>query len=325
MTGMLTRCVMTALAAMCCAWLGTAEAHEAVTYLLPASPNQPAFAPWLLAQQLGYYADAGYQVRFVAAQGGMDVARQLAAGRAPVGGAIGDTPILARAEGLHVKAIAVLGGGSLTVIVAGQGSGARAIADLRGKRILVLSRSDSTYYVLRGALASSGIRETEVTIETAGPRDIIGRVIAGTADACACVPDWQVQIVRAQPTASVIPTDRIFPSMAQAIVTSDATIAAKPDMLRGIVSATLRGMRFVMDHPRGAANAFAHIVPRYHGQEALLAQMFQAYAQETYAGQKVLGEIDAGRLEAVQRFYREQGFVANNVPVGELYSSEFLR
>ena len=86
-----------------------AQALQEVTYLLPAVGTLPAFAPWMLAQAKGYYKAEGLDVKFVAGRGGVDVAKQVGAGNAVIGGAIGDTPIIARAQGIPVKAVAVLG------------------------------------------------------------------------------------------------------------------------------------------------------------------------------------------------------------------------
>ena len=85
-----------------------AQAQE-ITYLLPAPGTLPAFGPWMLAQAKGYYEQEGLKVNFVAARGGVDVAKQIGAGNAVIGGAIGDTPIIARSQGIPVKAVAVLG------------------------------------------------------------------------------------------------------------------------------------------------------------------------------------------------------------------------
>ncbi len=318
---LLSALIMTATAILASA---SARAGEPVTYLLPASPDQPAFAPWLIARQLGFYAGEGYDVRFAAGRGGTDVAQQLAIGRVPVGGAIGDTPIIMRNYGVHVRVIATLGGGSLTVIVAGADRGIHTLQDLRGKRVVVLSQADSTYHVLLGALAAAGLGQHDVVIETASPKDIVRRVVAGSDDACACVPDWEVQILRAQPGAVSIPTDSDFPSMAQAILATDRMIATKPEMLRAVVTATLRGMRFIMADPRKAADVYVQAVPRYKGQEDLMARILQAYVDRAYRGQAIPGATDAGRLEALQRFYLQQKIVRREVPVGELYTNEFV-
>jgi NitT/TauT family transport system substrate-binding protein len=79
--------------ALCaCALTSPATAAEKITYLLPAPPSLPAFAPWVLAKHLGYYAETGYDVEFVVARGGVDVAKQIGVGNAPIGGAIGIRP-----------------------------------------------------------------------------------------------------------------------------------------------------------------------------------------------------------------------------------------
>src|ERR1700682_374720 len=80
-----------------------AGAAEKIPYLLPAPPSLPAFAPWVLAKHLGYYSEAGYDVEFVVARGGVDVAKQIGVGNAPIGGAIGDTPIIVRGNGVPGK------------------------------------------------------------------------------------------------------------------------------------------------------------------------------------------------------------------------------
>ena len=66
--------------------LGIACAAQAqptkVTYLLPAPPNSPAFAPWIIAKEKGYYTAQDLDLTFIAAKGGVDVAKQIGAGNA---------------------------------------------------------------------------------------------------------------------------------------------------------------------------------------------------------------------------------------------------
>src|SRR5204863_7126445 len=88
-----------------------AQNLEEVNYLMPAAPTLPSFIPWVLAQQRGYYANEGLKVTYQVARGGVDVAVQVGAGNAPVGGGIGETTIITRAQGIPAKVVAVLGGG----------------------------------------------------------------------------------------------------------------------------------------------------------------------------------------------------------------------
>ncbi len=63
-----------------------ALAQEKVTYLFPAPPILPAFAPLQLAKGKGYFKDAGLDVDFQVARGGVEVAKMVGAGNAPIGG-----------------------------------------------------------------------------------------------------------------------------------------------------------------------------------------------------------------------------------------------
>src|SRR5437016_14038344 len=112
-----------------------AAAEEEITYLLPAPAILPAFSPLMIAQHKGYYTAEGLKVRFVTGQGGADVATQVGAGNAELGGGIGDTTIVVRPNGVPVRAVALLGGGGLHQLVIREDAGIADPRQLRGKVI----------------------------------------------------------------------------------------------------------------------------------------------------------------------------------------------
>ena len=302
-----------------------AQAGEKVTYLLPAPAFLPAFGPWMVAKARGYYAKDGLDVDFEAAKGGADVAKQVGVGNAVIGGAIGDTPIIVRANGVPVKAVAVLGGGGLMQLVMRADSPIKSPADLKGQTVTVLAYQDTTYYALLGMLAKVGLSKNDVNIQAAGATNVWKLFVAGKAAAMAAVPDWIVDAEGANAKLRIIPADEYFPSMAQAIVASDATIKAKPKLIRDLVQATLHGLRDIMQDPAGAAHDYVKAVPQNAGREAAMAKTFELYNKYVYPGQKVLGEIDPKRLAEVENFYVKQKIVEKATPIGELYTNEFIK
>jgi NitT/TauT family transport system substrate-binding protein len=306
-------------------WAGPAAAAEKITYLLPAPPSLPAFAPWVLAKHLGYYSEAGYDVDFVVARGGVDVAKQIGVGNAAIGGAIGDTPIIVRGNGVPVKAVGVMGGGALTVVVGRKDRGIEKLEDLRGKKISVLAFQDTTYYALLGALASKNITKNDVDAQAVGPASVASLVVAGTVDACACTPDWEINVKDGVSNTVSLPTKDYFQSMSQAILASDKMIAERPEMVRAIVKATLRGMKFVMDDPNKAALAYVEASPSFKGKEELMKKILANYTERTYKGQSTLGAMDPQRLANLQKFYKSQGFIEAELPVDQLYSNDFIK
>lgn len=298
---------------------------EEVTYLLPAAAFLPAFGPWMLAQTRGYYASEGLKVNFVVGKGGVDVAKQVGAGNAPIGGAIGDTPIIARAQGVPVKAVAVLGGRSLTQLVVHAGKGINGPRDLKGRTITTMAYQDTTFFALQGMLASAGLTKADVDAQAAGPAGVWQLFAAGKADAMAAVPDWIVSATQAGAQVKVFSSDEYFKSMAQAILASDETIQKRPELVRKLVRATLKGMADIMKDPAAAARDYANAVPQHKGKEATVEAVFALYNQYVYPGQKVLGAMDPERLAAVQKFYVKEGIVPKESPLADLYTNQFVQ
>lgn len=321
---MIDRLVFTAAIALFTAM--PSQAQEKITYLLPAPEVLPAFAPWMLAKHLGYYKAEGYDVSFVVARGGVDVAKQVGSGNAPVGGGIGDTPIIVRANGVPVKAVALLGGGALMVIVARADRGIAKLEDLKGKTVTTLSFQDTTYYSLLGSLSKVGLSKNDVNIQAVGPRGVPTMVISGQADACACVPDWEVEVTQGLSNKVVaMPSLGYFPSMAQAIIVADDTIRQNPKLVAAIVRATIKGMTFIMSDPDKAAAEYVQAVPAHKGKDAQMSAILRNFTERTYKGQTKPGLIDEQRLAAVQDFYVKQGLVEKATPVKELFTNDFVQ
>lgn len=308
--------------------LGMACAAQAqptkVTYLLPAPPNTPAFAPWIIAKEKGYYAAQDLDLTFIAAKGGVDVAKQIGAGNALIGGAIGDTPIVVRANGIPVRAVAVLGDGGVTMIATNAKDNINSIRDLKGKTMTVMSYSDTTYYALLASLRKAGLGKNDVNIQAAGPSGVWQLFSANKAQAMAGVPDWVVTAEEAGVQIKLIPQDQIFESMAQAILASDDAIKNQPQVVRGVVQGTLQGMRDIIQDPRAAAVTFAKAVPAYAGKEDLLEKIFKLYVEHVYANQAVLGHIDPEHLDKVRQFYVSEGIVTQATPLEELFTNQFV-
>lgn len=322
---MAARWAMAAGAATLMAMTGGANALEKIVYLLPAPAFLPAFGPWMLAKERGYFSAVGLDVDFEAAQGGADAAKQVGAGNAVIGGAIGDTPIIVRAHGVPVKAVALLGGGGLMQLVLHADSSIKGPQDLKGKTISVMAYQDTTYYALLGMLAKVGLTKNDVNAEAVGATNIWKLFVAGKVDAMASVPDWTVEAIDAGAKVKVIRADDYFHSMAQIIIASDQTIREKPDLIRKLVQATIHGVQDIMKDPEGAARDYVKAVPQRAGQEAKMAQVFKLYDEYVYPGQKVLGEMDSKRLAELQDFYLKEGIIDKATPVKDLYTDQFVR
>ena len=317
-----------ALAAVLAAgFVGTtnANAQEKVTYLFPAPPILPAFAPLQLAKGKGYFKEAGLDVEFQVARGGVEVAKMVGAGNAPIGGIVGDGPIMVRGNGVPVKIVALFGGKGFMQTTVREDAGIDKPADLKGKTITVLSYQDTTFYALLGLLASVGLTQNDVNIQAAGPTGVWESVATGKSVGMAGVPDWIALLEAAGTKIKIIPTDQYFPHLAQGIAVSDQMIKDNPEMIQKFVTAAMRGMKDVMDNPDKAAEDFVSFVPQWKGKEAVIKAALNYYQKLVYVDQKRLGEINPARLSKLQDFYVEKGFIQKKTPVEDLYTNQFIK
>ena len=328
-TMMLSRRLLLASGAAAGMGLLSASAHaqgaEKITYLFPAPPILPAFGPIRLAQSKGYFKEAGLDVEFAVGRGGVDVAKQVGAGNAPLGGIVADGPIMVRGNGVPVKIVCVFGGRGFMQLVVREDSGIEKPADLKGKTITVMSYQDTTFYALLGLMASAGLTQNDVNVQQVGPTGVWQFVAEGKSAGMAGVPDWIPPVQAAGVKVRVIPTETFFPHMAQGIAASDDIIKQKPEMIRKFVRAALRAMKDIMDNPDKTADEFAAAVPEWKGKESSVKFAFNMYAKDVYPGQKVLGEADGARLAKLQDFYLAKGFIQKPTPVEELYTNEFVK
>ncbi|TFL15680.1 ABC transporter substrate-binding protein [Pusillimonas caeni] len=304
----------------------TSGAVEEVMVLTPAPPTLPAFAPWVIAQSRGYYADEGLKVNLMAANGGaVQVAKQVGAGIAIAGSSVGDAPLFLRANGVPIKVVAMLGGRSLMrVVVSADNEAIQTPKDLKGKTITTSSYTDSVYYNFLGMMAQYGVKKGDMNIQAAGPNGIWKLFSTGDADAMIAVPDSMASAVEAGANVKVFYAEDYFPGLAQAIVASDQVIKDRPDLVKKIVSATLRAMKDIMDDPEALAKEFIQVVPSYVGRESYVSEVIMAYAKNVYPGQQVLGQMDEERLRALQDFYLKEGLLEKRMPLSDVYTNQFV-
>jgi len=113
--------------------------------------------------------------------------------------------------------------------------------------------------------------------------------------------------------------------MAQAILASDDAIENHPEVVQGVVTATLKGMRDIMADPKQAAIDFAKAVPNFKGKEDYLERAFSLFNQRVYKNPPMPGLIDEARLAEVAKFYLNEGIVKREVPLDELFTNEFAK
>lgn len=303
-----------------------AQAQTPLTYLFPAPDFLPAFAPFHIAMGMGFYEEEGLDVTFRVGQGGADVATQVAVGNADMGGGMGDTAMIVRANGLPIRGVALLGGQGLTHLAWRNDSGITSVEDMAGRAIATISFQDTAFYNLLAVLADHGLSRSDVDVQALGSGGLIQNMIAGSVEAMTGVPEWIVAIEDAGVELTVVPARNYFPAQAQALIASDQVIADNPDAVAGFVRATLRGIEHIMADPTQAAQDYVTFVDRHAENVEQIERIMSFYVESVYApmeGQP-LGMFNEAMLQEIQDFYVAHEIVREAVPIADTFTNQFV-
>jgi NitT/TauT family transport system substrate-binding protein len=301
-------------------------APEAITYLFPAPPFLPAFMPFHIALKRGYYEKNNVAVTFRTGRGGADVAQQVGAGNADLGGGLGETSMIVRPNGLPVRAVAQLGSHPLFQLVTRKESNVKSLAELRGKKLGVIGYQDTGYYALLAVLAAGKLSRSDLEIQAVGPAGTTQLMIAKSLDGIMATPEWADTIESAGIALDYYPIEGIFPAMAQAILASDKIVNQRPAAVGGLVKAVLQAVRDCIDDPAAAVRDFIAAVPQHAGKEAEMERILRRYVTQVYptTPASALGSFDPARLKRVQQFYLDNKIIQTAVPVEDLYTNAFV-
>jgi NitT/TauT family transport system substrate-binding protein len=303
----------------------TSGAATALTVGLGYIPSVQ-FAPFYLAQQAGYYASAGLTVKL-----GNDIdpnlITKIGQGAIDIGEADGTSVIPAVSQGIPVVYTATLSGTFPDVVIAKQGSGIAAPADLRGKKIGIPGKYGSSWIMLQALLQSAGLTTNDVTIVEFPDFGQAAALQQGAVDAATgFLNNEPIVLKNAGINTVTLAVDSIVALPGPGLVTSRNTLAAKHDALAAFVKATLKAMDDITADPQKGLDATYAQVPDLAQNKPLQAQILAA----TIATWKdtrtnaAYGAIDTAGWQQSITFMTGLGLVPNPVTVDQLTDASLL-
>ncbi|MFC4555130.1 ABC transporter substrate-binding protein [Georgenia faecalis] len=299
----------------------------------PAAPSAPSdapdvtigltytpdvqFAPFYVALEAGYYADAGVDVTLRHHGASESLFGALAAGEEQLVVAGGDEMVQARAEGVPVVGVATLYQRYPVVLLVPAGSDIETAADLAGRRVGVPGPFGETYFGLLAVLDGAGLSTADVDVAHIGYTQQAA-LAAGHVDAVmGFANNDAVQFARAGIDVRAIPLPEDVPLVGIGIGAREDTLAADRDAVAAVVEATLRGVADVVADPEAAVAVAAEHVPGLAGAEQRAAALATLEATtELYQADGVApGASDPARWERMVAFLEAQGLLAGPVAV----------
>ena len=254
------------------------------------------FAPFYLADQAGYYADAGLDVTFENGNDA-DIIRLAGSGDYDIGIADGTSLIPAVSQDIPVRYLATIYADFPSVVFATPEAGISGAADLAGKTLGIPVKAGSSWVMLQALLDSVGLTPADLKITEFPDYGQRIAVQEGVVDAATgFVNNEPVQLARDGITPVVLTVDQVVPLPGPGLIAGQSTIdGPKREALRAFIAATLRAMQDIAVDPMRGVEATETAVPELagdrEGQLAVLEATVEAW-QSAYTEANGWGAID---------------------------------
>ncbi len=285
------------------------------------------FAPFYLADQAGYYAEAGVDVEF---QNKIDpdLVTLVGQGSIDVGLADGTSVIPAVSQGIPIKYVATIYGRFPSIVFSKTSSGIAAAADLEGKRLGIPGRFGSSWIMLQALLDSADLTPDDLEIVEYPDFGQGAAVSQGAVDAATGFANNEpVQLELTGEEVTVLRVDEITPLPGNGLIVGASTLESKSDAIAGFIAATLRAMEEIADNPEVGLDAAITAVPELGSarevQAAILdatIEVWKGPAQEA----RGLGAIEPGDWEASIAYLQTLDLVPNPVTVDDVIETGLL-
>jgi NitT/TauT family transport system substrate-binding protein len=286
------------------------------------------FAPFYLAQQEGWYAEAGLEVEF---QNKIDPDLITLVGQGAIDVGLGDgtSVIPAVSQGIPIRYLATVYGQSPNIVFARASSGITSAADLEGRRVGTPGRFGSGWIMLQALLGSAGLTVEDVEIVEYPDFTQRAAVEQGAVDAATGFANNEpVQLELAGEPAVVLRIDDITPLPGPGLIAGVATLEARSEAISAFIATTLRAMDEITADPQLGLDAAIAAVPELgSARDAQLAVLEATIESWTGSHQESngLGSVDRDGWAQTIDYMATLGLVPNPVTVDDLVRDDLFR
>ncbi|HEX8996819.1 MAG TPA: ABC transporter substrate-binding protein [Ktedonobacterales bacterium] len=304
---------------------GSSSSLTPLTVGLTYVPNIQ-FAPFYVAEQLGYYKAAGLNVTLRHHNFGEDEFAALAAGRENVIFAGGDEVLQARAKGLPLVYVANVFTHYPVTLIVPASSSIQSVADLRGRTIGVPGLYGATYIGLLALLHSAGLSTSDVKIQSIGYTQVPALVSHKVDAVMGYVNNEPIQFQKAGFAVRTFPASQAQPLISNGLAAEESELKAQPAAVRALIAATIKGVQYTIAHPQDAVRLSQQYVPGLAdpttAQSAL--QVLNATIPTMQPSASKPGYNDPAAWQSMATFLQQSGQLTGQVDVTKAYSNEYL-
>jgi NitT/TauT family transport system substrate-binding protein len=310
---------------------GAAHAQEKVTYNMAWLPQGSSIGV-MVAQERGYFREAGLDASIVRGYGGNRTANELDQGQFQFGYVDPISLILNRSNGGHIRMIGAINtrwpAGVCYVTKRNQ---PKSIDDLKGLS-LGGGAGSPVHNVVPAWLEMNGKPRDFIKLVRLDPAVVDASFMEGKTDLAEC---WQAsnRPVLAKMAASagvqvgwLSYSDFGLNAYRSGFATSDELIQKKPETVRKFLRASYRGFQEAFANPEAAADILVKMFPA-SDRAIALAQIRETadIMNDPQTKAQGLGFLREDRMAATLQFVDKAYNVAGKVKLADIYTNSFLK
>ena len=308
-----------------------ALAQEKVTYNMAWLPQGSSIGV-IVAQERGYFREAGLETNIVRGYGGNRTANELDQGQFEFGYVDPISLILNRSNGGHIRMIGAINtrwpAGVCFVTTRNQ---PKSIDDLKGLS-LGGGAGSPVHNVVPAWLEMNGKPRDFIKLVRLDPAVVDASFMEGKTDLAEC---WQASnrpILAKMAKAAGVQVDWLrysdfgLNAYGSGFATSDAMIQKKPETVRRFLRASYRGFEEAFKNPEAAADILVKMFPA-SDRAIALAQIKETadIMNDPQAKAEGLGFLREDRMAATLNFVDKAYDVKGKVKLADIYTNRFLK
>jgi NitT/TauT family transport system substrate-binding protein len=217
------------------------------------------FAPFYLAQQAGYFRDAGLDVTIGYSP---DVLRLVADGQAQVGVADATDVMIGRTSGIPIKYVSTLYEHFPVALIGAPGTVPNDPSGLRGMRIGTPGRFGSSWHALLALLRAGGLTEKDVTIREYPQFNQVDGLLNGDVDLITgFVANEPLRLKSQGFDTALMRVDDFAPLPGPGLVAGDELLASDRELVSAFAQAVVRAQHDIAVDVTAGVDAAVKEVP----------------------------------------------------------------
>lgn len=283
------------------------------------------FAPWYIGKDKGFFADQGIDLVIEEGNGSVPAAQSVASGKDDFGYL--DVGAAARLidKGLTLKSIAQIRQKTSMAVIALASKGITKPKDLEGHSISH-TPGDSLSQVWPGYAAANHLDLSKIDVQTLDFSIYLTQIAQGKVDAIMGYVDWEGFTLDSQnvKTNRLLFADSGINIVDYGVVASNAMLAAKPDLVKRFLAATVKSWDYAVKNVDEAVAAGQKLFPQ---NDAVLAKrQVEALPQwfgDSVAAGKPIGWVDPSVWQKTLSILSQYEGVKDTNPA-DYFTNDFL-